>query len=504
MDNNTKGTILVVDDTRANVRLLAGLLDEQGYNIQFAFNGNMALTSVQRLLPDLILLDIKMPDMDGFEVCKRLKEDPYSSNVPIIFISALDEVLDKVKAFSVGAVDYITKPFQFQEVLVRVETHLKLRNLQRDVEEKNAELGQANQQLSKTLADLKATQDELLQSEKMAVLGQLVAGVAHEINSPLGAIRASISNITNALDYSLQQLPRLLTLLSPEERADFMWLIETITCNKERLSSRETRKLRRVLKKTLEEYNIDQSHLLAERLVEMGVYEDITPYLRLLKHPESMFIVQTAYNLYIQKNNGRNIMIAVKKASKVVFALRSYARYDVSAEMSKANIIEGLDIVLVIYHNQIKRGIEVVTNYEDIPPVLCYPDELNQVWTNIIHNAIQAMQGKGRLEIAIRRLEAMPIDPASTEIDLPTSTNPCIVVTIADNGPGIPLEIQDNIFKPFFTTKPTGEGSGLGLDIVQKIINRHNGKIEVNSQPGRTAFSIYLPVKYETKLVKNK
>ncbi|MDM8530454.1 ATP-binding protein [Anaerolineales bacterium HSG25] len=376
--------------------------------------------------------------------------------------------------------------------LQSLNQHLHQEVIQRTQAE--AELQKKNEELSKTLRDLKSTQDELIQSEKMAVLGQLVAGVAHEVNSPLGAIRASISNITNALDHSLQQLPALLMVLSPEEQANFMSLVEIIAGNKERLSSRETRKLRRGLKKTLKEYNINETDRLAERLVEMGIYKDITPYLSLLEHPDNMFIIQVAYNLFIQKNNSRNIMIAVEKASKVVFALKSYARYDVSAQKSEANIIEGIDIVLVIYHNQIKRGIEVITNYDDISSILCYPDELNQVWTNIIHNAIQAMQGKGLLEISVCQLETMPTDLASTETDLSTATTPCVMVTIADNGPGISPEIQSRIFKPFFTTKPVGVGSGLGLDIVQKIVDKHHGKIEVESEPGRTVFDIYLPI----------
>ncbi|MDM8527644.1 response regulator [Anaerolineales bacterium HSG24] len=126
---NNSDTILIVDDIRANVRLLAGLLDAQGYNIQFAFNGNMALNAVQKELPDLILLDIKLPDINGFEVCQRLKKDPYSADVPIIFVSASDKTLDKVTAFSVGGVDYITKPFQSHEILARVETHLTIKQL---------------------------------------------------------------------------------------------------------------------------------------------------------------------------------------------------------------------------------------------------------------------------------------------------------------------------------------------------------------------------------------
>ncbi len=132
-----KGNLLIVDDKPANLRLLAAMLVEQGYKVRSAINGPLALTAAQAAPPDMILLDINMPEMNGYEVCERLKADENTHDIPIIFISALDEIQDKVKAFTVGGVDYITKPFQLEEVLARVETHLALRKLQKQLQDAN-------------------------------------------------------------------------------------------------------------------------------------------------------------------------------------------------------------------------------------------------------------------------------------------------------------------------------------------------------------------------------
>ncbi len=160
-----KGNILIVDDTPANLRLLSNMLAEQDYKVRSVINGQMALLAAQAAPPDLVLLDINMPGMNGYEVCAQLKADPRTQEIPIIFISALDEIQDKVKAFTVGGVDYITKPFQFQEVLARVETHLMLRNLQREL------------------------QREIMERDRViAELDAYAHTVAHDLKNPLTAL----------------------------------------------------------------------------------------------------------------------------------------------------------------------------------------------------------------------------------------------------------------------------------------------------------------------------
>ncbi len=140
---NEDNTILVVDDNPDNLRLLAGILSEHHYKIRLAPGGERALATIRKEAPDLVLLDIMMPHMNGFEVCRQLKAAQETAGIPVIFISALDETIDKVKAFSTGGVDYITKPFKSEEVLARVKTHLALRRLQRSLEEKNEQLRRA-------------------------------------------------------------------------------------------------------------------------------------------------------------------------------------------------------------------------------------------------------------------------------------------------------------------------------------------------------------------------
>lgn len=189
-----KDDILIVDDHINNLQILMTFLKPEGYRIRVAKNGLQALESIKKKKPKLILLDIQMPEMDGYEVCRKLKADNSTSNIPIIFISALSQTIDKVKAFSLGAVDYIEKPFQIEEVVARVFNHITLRN-QRD-------------QLALALKKVKYAQNKLIQSDKMISLGVMSAGIAHEINNPINFV----STGAMALDLDVNDLIKLLDL----------------------------------------------------------------------------------------------------------------------------------------------------------------------------------------------------------------------------------------------------------------------------------------------------
>ncbi len=328
-----------------------------------------------------------------------------------------------------------------------------------------------------TLEHLENTQEELIQIEKMAALGQVIAGVAHEINTPLGAIRSAIGNISDFLRHDLKELPNFFNNLSKERQADFFHLLDNATQYDFILSSKEKRKIKKSLTQKLIKHDIEKPESIASKLVNIGIYDDILPFLPLLYSKERESILKQAYLLTSLQRSAYAIATASERAGRIVFALKSYARYEQSSEKTQANVVDGIETVLTLYHNQIKQGVEVVRNYGDIPKIWCYPDELNQLWSNLIHNALQAMEYRGKLILT-------------------TSTDDkSVYVKVTDTGKGIPDGIKYKIFQPFFTTKPAGEGSGMGLGIVKKIVEKHAGNVTVESRAGLTSFIITLPIK---------
>ncbi len=333
---------------------------------------------------------------------------------------------------------------------------------------------------AEALLVLSQAQMQLVQQEKMASLGQLVASVAHEINTPIGAVKSSGMNIADALNYALENMPPLLRELDGNIQELFLQLIGDANQPRLIITSREERRITQQVSLQLEQAGISLTSGQANILVQLNAQTVLDKYFPLLRHPDSDRILHTANSIANIVSNTRNINVAVDRVSRIIFSLKSFSHVDPNAQWTQTDLYTGIETVLTMYQMQIKQDCELVREYEDIPPILCLPDELNQVWTNLIHNALQAMNYHGTLTIGIRKVG----DEA--------------VVSVSDSGTGITPEIRKKIFDPFFTTKPQGEGSGLGLGIVRKIIDKHKGRIELESEIGvGTTFSVYLPYRQE-------
>ncbi|MEH1938367.1 MAG: response regulator [Nostoc sp.] len=424
--NHHKRNILVVDDTPDNLRLLSAMLTAQGFEVRKALNGKMALTACQMVLPDVILLDINMPDMDGYQVCQQLKADDKTCEVPVIFISALDDVVDKVKAFDVGGVDYIAKPFHGAEVVLRIENQINLRLLQVKLQEKNFLLQQA-------LDNLKASQVKQIQNEKMVALGQLVAGLAHEINNP-------ISFIYGNLQYAGQYVQDLVNMIEVYQQE----------------YPKPTPKIQQIAK------NIDLN-----------------------------FIIKDLQNLIGAMYRGSD------RIREIVLALQHFSRHDEAEmkRVNIHEDIENTLVMLQhrLREAADRPAIVVVKDYGNLPLVTCYTSELNQVFMHLLNNAIDAIEeGVENQSPTPYSLLPTPQIWIHTEV---TDLN-MVKIAIADNGPGIEESLRSRLFDPFFTTKSVGKGSGLGLSIsYQIIVQKHRGNITCTSSVGKGAeFAIEIPI----------
>ena len=327
---------------------------------------------------------------------------------------------------------------------------------------------------------LKSSQLLVRESEKMAQLGTLTAGIAHEINNPAAAAKRGANQLREEIAKLQRAHVNLIELnLSKEalaELLDLNRLAQERAAQPIGLDSLDRSDREYELESWLDSHGIENAWELAPTLVDLDYQTKQMETLAKSFNQQQMPVViewlEASYSIYLLLEE---ISQGAGRISEIVKALKSYVYLDQAPEQS-VDVHEGLDNTVVMLRSKIKEGITLKREYDqNLPRIEAYGSELNQVWTNLIDNAIDAMDGKGEIILRTRY------------------EDPWVYVDVEDNGPGIPEDIQEKIFSPFFTTKPVGKGTGLGLNISYKIIHKHGGEIRIYSKPGRTRFTIQLP-----------
>ncbi|MEH2198170.1 hybrid sensor histidine kinase/response regulator [Nostoc sp.] len=580
------GIILIVDDVPNNLKVLSDTLANAGFEVAIATSGESALQQLEHTPVSLILLDVMMPGMDGFETCQRIKANAKTRNIPIIFITALSESVNKVTGFELGAIDYITKPFQQGEVLARVRTHLKLNQLSQSLEARNTELQQLTQQLEQRVSE--RTQELFASIETLKQTQQLMRlvfdTIPHwvgwkDINSVYLGCNQSLATVLNLsspdeiagkTDYDLQTSKEEsdwfvmcdrrviesgqaeLHIIEQWQREDgqqtwmdtskmplrdakgniFGILSVTEDITERHQAQEELKQQKQNLEQALAELQHTQVQLVqSEKMSALGnlvagvAHEinnpigflggNIQPALDYIKdifglvdlyqqkYPNPDAEIQdeiAAIDLdYIREDLPKlvgSMREGVKRIRDISTSLRTFSRADSDRPIA-CNIHDGIESTILILKHRLKASesrpeIQVIKEYGQIPLVECFAGQLNQVFINILANAIEALEESN----IGRSFEEIQTNPNWITISTQASDSKQVIISIKDNGLGMSEEIKQKIFDHLFTTKSVGKGTGLGLAIARQIIvEKHGGSITVNSTLGKgTEFVLEFPI----------
>ncbi|MEZ2226214.1 response regulator [Microcoleus sp.] len=561
-ESDNKGNILIVDDLIENLQLLSDVLFKLGYTVRSVTSGVMALKTIKVKCPDVILLDIKMPQMDGYEVCKAIKSDENIRHIPVIFISALDDVFDKVKAFESGGIDYITKPFHIEEVVARLENQLIIQRQQRLLEKeinirREAEevLYQSRALLASVLnssldgiAALQAVRNpvtgeiddfrclvvnpviaRVFKRTREQIIGKLVLKkILHRIAPELfnGFVNIVENGESLAKDFYYESVSSWFHFVAVKLGDGFAITIRDITARKQ--AEFQLQEQAESLKITLRELKRTQAKLIhSEKMSSIGnlvagvaheinnpvnfihgnlspateYFQDLLNLVKLYQQhlpdpPPEIQAEIKAINLdFLQEDLLKllnSMQIGTERIQEIVLSLRNFSRHD-EAEFKRVDIHQGIDNTLMLLQNRLKATLKnpeitVIKNYGELPLIECYSGQLNQVFINIINNAIDSVHAHFTGDI--------PKIIIQTQVH----NNHGISIKISDNGWGIAKELQSKLFDPFFTTKQVGEGTGLGLFICHQIVvDKHGGDLYCHSILGKGAeFVIEIPIKKHT------
>jgi signal transduction histidine kinase len=399
--------IIFADDDIVARKLVLKLLPDLDFNILIAENGLEAWNLLKASGARILVTDWVMPGITGPDLCRKIRKTFLDTYIYIILVTSRNEKEDTIEGLKAGADDFLVKPLDIGELKARIRTGLRIVKLEDQYKRINA---------------------QLLQSEKMASVGQLAAGVAHEINNPTGFVNSNLK--------TLSSYQRDIHGLIGRYR-DFMKLIS------------------------------EDSGRMNDASISKAV-QDIAEYEKTI---DLDYLISDTEDLMKESREG------MERIKKIVQDLKDFA-HPGEDTMQEADINACIDSTLNVIWNEVKYKANVKKYYGDLPPVICYPQQLNQVFMNMIINSIQAI-----------------VQPMG-EISISTDTVPQGVrIRIRDNGVGILKKNQPRIYDPFFTTKEVGKGTGLGMNVVYNIIKKHNGTIDLWSEPGEgTEFTIVLPI----------
>jgi len=527
------GTILVVDDDPQALALLVSILEEEGYQVQPADSGKLALVSVAAQSPELILLDVRMAGMDGFEVCRRLKQAENSRRIPVMFVSSSRDKDEWVMGLSLGAVDFISKPFQREELLARVRTHLELARLQTQLEtrvaQRTAELHNAIEQLKEEVVERRRVEQALRESEERLRQITNTAPVIIWTSGPDHLIDSRNEYAQSFTGRSMQGLmgDHWAELVHPEDlesqQQGYLQGVQT----------RHTFQLEYRLRRADGQYRwmLDKG---TPRFLPNGDFAGyvgiVFDYTDIRRRQEQAFREQNLENLRVLSAGiahdfntllgaifgeidlalsdmppdtpGRENVVRIdgvsKRAAEIVRLLLAYV-----GDQSGGAAWELVDLSLVVREivphlkAPIPRTTEMRTSLAaGLPPVRANLLQIRMVVLNLIMNAVEAIRvEKGLVTISTASLDLRRDSPGEKRWNLPDGFYVRLEVT--DTGQGMTEELQDRIFDPYYTTKSMGRG--LGLAAVQGIIRSHRGAIAFRSSPGAgSTFEVLLPAASST------
>lgn len=432
--------ILVVDDNKIDRLFLHVALKQLGYDIVEAVNGHDAISALDSQSINIVISDWMMPGMDGIELCQHIRARNDSDGyIYVIMVTSKADEQDLMKGFEAGVDAYLQKPISIKILNVQIKVGIRIINLEKQLTYEKLKVSRFAHEME-TLAKQRAKQ--LVHADRMASLGVLAAGIAHEINNPATFINGNIQTFEKFWSIIQERL------LSPSRSG--LSITDAAPANENATQTNENSKFA----KPLDE-----------------------------KDSRMAFIIDEMPGLIDGIRSG------TRRIQKIVGGLKSYARQE-NPEPIESDVHKIIDDALLLCHNSLKYNITVEKSYSDnLPPLFCDPQQIEQVFVNIFNNSADAMENMAHGILGINTARE----------------NNQVVICIDDNGPGLTRDSLDNIWDPFFTTKPVGKGTGLGMSISHGIIKSHGGSITAENNPaGGARFTIKFPVNIKNKTYRHK